>query len=162
MPIAVFDRKATLQFAISRENFGDHRIQSAGDGAFHEGSWPAIAVQADRLDDVIDAGSIAGPLAVKIDTQGAEPGIFAGGPNLLAAASLIALEFSPYMMKRQGGDIGAEIAFLESNFKEGSIVRGDSDDTPEWKPIADIAAELRRLATDEGIATAYFDLVVRR
>jgi FkbM family methyltransferase len=162
VPVALFDRKATLQFAISKENFGDHRIQTAGDGAFREGSWPTIDVQAERLDDVIDVKAVAQPLAVKIDTQGAEPAIFAGGRNVLAAAGLIALEFCPYMMKRQGGDIEAEIGFLDSNFSEGSIVQGDTGGAPVWWPMARVAGELQRLATEASLGTAYFDVVLRK
>jgi hypothetical protein len=119
-------------------------------------------VQAERLDDVIDVKAVAQPLAVKIDTQGAEPAIFAGGRNVLAAAGLIALEFCPYMMKRQDGDIEAEIEFLESNFAEGSIVRGDTGAAPVWWPMARVAGELRRLATEASVGTAYFDVVVRK
>lgn len=162
LPIALFDRRTTLQFALSKENFGDHRIYTAGDGAFREGSWSTIDVQADRLDDVIDASSIARPLVAKIDTQGAEPRIFAGGRGILSLANLIVLEFWPYMMKRLGGDAGAEIGFLEANFREGSVTQGDSGAAPEWRPIGAVAADLRRYAADDGISVAYFDVMVRK
>jgi FkbM family methyltransferase len=161
VPIALFDCRATLKFALSKSNLGDHRIHTEGDGLFEESRWPTIDIEADRLDGVIDASKIKYPLAVKIDTQGAEPNIFVGGSSVLSQASVIALEFCPYMMKRLGGPIDAVIDFLESNFREGSLAAGDSDVKPTWIPINSLAAELRRL-TAQTPRDEYFDVVARK
>lgn len=162
LPIALFDRKATLKFAVSKQNSGDNRIWTDGDGAYNEATWPTTEVQADRLDAVLDATALATPLAVKIDTQGAEPKIFAGGGAVLSRADLIVTEFCPYMMRRLGGDLAAEINFLSEHFREGSIARGDTNTTPSWQPIGGIVSTLRRIAEDEAIGIAYFDVAVRK
>jgi hypothetical protein len=70
----------------------------------------------------------AEPIAAKIDVQGAEPFVIAGGRNTLSRASLLSLEFWPYSMRRMCGDIGAVIAFLAEHFQEGSISPGDKDE----------------------------------
>jgi hypothetical protein len=56
-----------------------------------------IQVQAVPLDDFFD--KVTGPLAVKVDTQGAEPFVIAGDKRIFAGAGLIAMEFCPFLMR---------------------------------------------------------------
>jgi FkbM family methyltransferase len=162
-PIALFDRRTTLQFALSPTNFGDHRIKTSdSDGAYGESERTTIAVEADRLDNILVASDVKLPLVIKIDTQGAEPSIFAGGREILALAEIVALEFWPYGMRRIGGDVGAEIDFIQANFREGSMIKGDSNLEHVWKPIIEVASELRRLSSEPEVATRYFDVIVRK
>ena len=89
--IAVIDRRATLQFGLDNSgNVGDHRIVTAGS------QRKVIDVQAAPLDDLVH--EIIEPLAPKIDVQGAEPFVIAGGRNTLDKVGTLALEFSPYHM----------------------------------------------------------------
>jgi FkbM family methyltransferase len=57
---------------------------SSANGLFDEASRPIIKVRAMRLDDLLEDGPLSPPLAIKLDTQGAEARIFAGGQKVLA------------------------------------------------------------------------------
>jgi FkbM family methyltransferase len=161
--LALFDRKDTLEFELSPINYGDHRIRTTNaNGAFMEATWATISVAADRLDSVVKLEDLGLPLAVKIDAEGAEPNIFGGGRKVLAAADLVSLEFWPYMMRRIGGDVEAELCFLGTNFREGSIAEGDTDTAPQWQSIEGVLDELQRHWTDRETEMRYFDIVVRK
>ncbi|HET6239527.1 MAG TPA: FkbM family methyltransferase [Acetobacteraceae bacterium] len=56
-----------------------------------------IRVQAVPLDDFFD--KVTGPLAVKVDTQGAERFVIAGDTRIFTRACLIAMEFCPFLMR---------------------------------------------------------------
>ena len=125
---------------------------------------PTIQIKSERLDALhLD---LRRPLAVKIDTQGAEPNIFAGGRETLAKADLIAFEFWPYGMRRIGGDVSQMIDFVADTFAEGSIAVGDKESEDRtWRPIKAICAELRHLASDSITVDdylIYFDVIVRK
>jgi len=156
--IALYHTDASLPFEIAVGHSGDHRISmTEAKGELGEHDRQRISVPAKRLDDVIvDAPE---PLGVKIDVQGAEPFVIAGGARTLSRASLLSLEFWPYSMRRMGGDIDAMIAFLAEHFQEGSISHGDKDEQPVWRPIASIAAFLRDFA--ETRTRDYLDVTVR-
>ena len=88
--LALYDRNATLPFEISVRHSGDHRISLIDvEGELNEQDRKKISVSAKRLDDVIT--DITKPLAAKIDVQGAEPFVLAGGRNTLSQASLLSL-----------------------------------------------------------------------
>jgi FkbM family methyltransferase len=161
--LALFDRKSELQFELSPINPGDHRIRvSTEDGTFEESTRETISVQADRLDNLLQLDSVKLPLAVKMDTQGAEPAIFAGGPNILSAAELLTLEFWPYGLRRIGGDVNAELQFLAEHFTEGSVLPGDKSAEIEWHPIGNVVAELKTHWENPNIGKSYFDVLVRK
>jgi FkbM family methyltransferase len=143
--IALFDEKSTLEFELSPDNLGDHRVRATSrSGELKESSWRTVSVAADRLDDVLDLSTLTRPIAVKIDTQGAEPKVIAGGRQILASADLLSLEFWPYGMARIGGDVEEMIAFLEQNFREASILEHDQEVPSDWQPVAPVAARLRK------------------
>ena len=157
--LALFDRDATLPFEISERHSGDHRISVIDvEGELGEQDRKKISVSAKRLDDVIT--DITKPLAAKIDVQGAEPFVLAGGRNTLSQASLLSLEFWPYSMHRMGGDISAVIAFLADHFHEGSISPGDKDERTEWQPIVSVASYLHEFAKTG--TRDYLDVTVRK
>jgi FkbM family methyltransferase len=163
--LALFDCKDILEFELSPVNFGDHRVRTSGvNGVYQEGARMTISVAADRLDSVMQVHALKQPIAVKIDTQGAEAKIFSGGQKVLSGASLIALEFWPYGMRRVGGDVEAWIEFLGSNFREGSIAEGDTDTPPRWRPIPAIVRELHELWAESpaSVGRRYVDVIVRR
>ena len=163
--VALFDRKDVLQFELSSDNFGDHRIRTCdSDGDYIESMRETVSVVADRLDSLIEVGRLKRPLAVKMDTQGAEPNIIAGGTNVFSAADIIALEFWPYGMRRIGGDVNAEILFLLNNFKEGSLVKGDSDAPIQWSPIRSVTEEMQELWDDKinMAGPKYYDVYIRK
>ncbi|HEV2677311.1 MAG TPA: FkbM family methyltransferase [Aliidongia sp.] len=109
---AVADRKGTMHFTCSDYNSGDHRLSSDG----------TIAVETIRLDDFPPA---PGRFAVKIDTQGAEPAIFAGGANTLSQAGLIVSEFWPWGMRRMGLEPSPVLKFIEEHSAKGCVLKHD-------------------------------------
>jgi FkbM family methyltransferase len=158
--IALYDRDGSLPFEIAERHSGDHRISMIdAEGEKNEHHRQKISVSAKRLDDVI--ADVTEPLAVKIDVQGAEPFVIAGGRRTLSQARLLSLEFWPYSMRRMDGDISAMIAFLAENFHEGSISTGGlRDEQAMWQPIASIAAflfEFPKIGSDD-----YLDVTVRK
>jgi hypothetical protein len=148
-----------LPFEIAARHSGDHRISMTEvPGDMDEHNRQKISVPAKRLDDVI--ADTAGPIGVKIDVQGAEPFVVAGGRRTLSRASLLCLEFWPYSMRRMGGDISAMLAFLGEHFQEGSISAGDKDEPAVWQPIASVTALLHEFATTD--KRDYLDVTVRK
>jgi FkbM family methyltransferase len=159
--LALFDKNTALPFEIATRHSGDHRISLIGaKGELDEHNRRKISVPGKRLDDVITTA--AEPIAAKIDVQGAEPFVIAGGRNILSRASLLSLEFWPYSMRRMGGDVSAVIAFLTEHFQEGSISPGDKDEQGMWQPIVSVAAFLHEFAKGKTGKDDYLDITVRK
>lgn len=159
---AVFDRRTTLTFEISVWNSGDHRIRfSDAKGKQEESSRATIPVEAVPLDEVV--GEVKGRLAAKIDTQGAEPFVFAGGAKTLAKADLIIVEWSPYLMARLKAAPEIVVDFLRAHFETVSIVRFGDKRQPTPQPIAtaaDTLLDMARLSRDDPYT--YCDVIARR
>jgi FkbM family methyltransferase len=159
--LALFDSAATLEFEMSPRHSGDHRLRLNKDGgAMKEQTRETIHVQANRLDAVIP--HVRRPLGVKIDTQGAEPFVIAGGASVLAEADVLSLEFWPYSMLRMGGKIGQLTGFLAANFREGTAAAGDRDEILHWQPIESLVGFLDTYATTSVGKGDYLDVVVRK
>jgi FkbM family methyltransferase len=158
--LALFDRNATLHFEVAPRHSGDHRISLADtEGELDERRRQTILVPAKRLDDVImDAVE---PICAKIDVQGAEPFVIAGGRRTLSKAILLSFEFWPYSMRRMAGDICAVINFLTEHFQEGSISVGDKDEQAKWQPIVLVAEYLHEYANKQATYD-YLDVCVRK
>ncbi len=154
-PLALFHSRATLPLAIAEGNIGDHRLTIRG-----ASDRRTVEVPAAPLDDFFDR--VAGPLAVKIDTQGAEPFIIAGGQQVLAEAKLVAMEFCPYLMRQLGGDPEASIALI-SGFSSVAVTRGGKAEMPRYRTPSEAVMLLRdklrsALDSDED----YLDVIARR
>lgn len=146
LSLALFDKPGRLEFQLSPSNMGDHRVRvGKQDGAFGEGRWPAIRVDAERLDDVMAGRTIAEPLAAKVIAQGAEAHIIAGGRNVLARAEIMVVEFFPYALERLRADIGFLTRFLSENFRLAAILPGGQPTPPSWSPAAAVIGEMQRL-----------------
>jgi FkbM family methyltransferase len=142
--IALFDRTSVMEFEVGEGNLGDHRIHLSNQpGQYSEQQRRVIKVNAAPLDEVI--AEISGPLAVKIDTQGAEPFVIGGGRQTLAKAGLLILEFWPYGAARLDGDLNSVIDFLERTFDQISIIHGDDDSLPDPLPRVEACARLRKM-----------------
>ena len=103
------------------------------------------------------------PLAVKIDTQGAEPFIISGARRILSTAELLAVEFWPYGMARMGGDAQVVIDFLRTNFGKGLIGVSNRDDFGEWQAMDAIARQLEERANkDQNRAHIQCDVIVMK
>jgi FkbM family methyltransferase len=137
--LALFDVAGTLAFELSDRNLGDHRIRVRDtDGQWSESRRSVIQVRADRLDNVLTVGALAGPIGAKIATQGAESQVFSGGRSLLEAAALVAFEFWPYGIARANGDPAVVTSFIREHFRTGAVIAGGSDERPIWQPIETI------------------------
>lgn len=162
---ALFDREAILPFEISPSNLGDHRIRlgNTNPGRLAEEKRKVIEVPCACLDD-LDL-PIQGPFFVKIDTQGAEPFVVAGGRSTLAKADVILLEWAPYHMSRMGGDQNIILEFLRTNFTTAKIIDAefDRDDDAEFQPIAKACAALTKsFAEWKNDPIYYVDVVAKR
>ena len=161
--LALFDRQAMMDFEISARNTGDHRIRTrAAEGSYAEHMRDLIRVAADKLDTLLDPGGLRLPLAVKIDTQGAECQVFAGGERVLSQADLIAFEYWPYGIRRTDGDFNFLANFISRHFARGALVNGDRDEPMAWQPIDSITSTLGTLWHAAPAAFRYHDVFVRK
>ncbi len=117
---AVSDRRSVLEFELSDDNFGDHRVRRCRPPAdacelFNESGRDLIRVPADTVDHLLSgvAHEWAEPVAlVWIDVQGYEGYVFQGATELLAGDIPVVAELWPYGIDRSGIGIDryAEIA----------------------------------------------------
>ena len=153
--VALFHTRSTMSLAIATQNTGDHRLTASGVPGRR-----SIDIAAVPLDDFLDR--VRGPLAVKVDTQGAEPFVIAGGRAVFARAGLVALEFCPYLMRQLGGDPGIVIDLL-AGFDRVAVLHGGSADALSYRPPADARRTLRdKLATAAASDADYLDIVAIR
>ncbi|CAB3741196.1 hypothetical protein LMG27174_06732 [Paraburkholderia rhynchosiae] len=125
--LALHEREGVLPFEIADGNLGDHRlhVETNLPAKQNEANREIIEVRCVRLDDL--PIQLTGPVFAKIDTQGAEPYVFAGGRKTLAKADAILVEWSPYHMARLGGDPNVVLRFLEDHFSHGQIEETDAN-----------------------------------
>jgi FkbM family methyltransferase len=161
--LALFDRQTTVDFELSQRNRGDHRIRiKASKGAYAEHTRALVRIAANKLDTIIDPSELRLPLAVKIDTQGAECHVFAGGQRTLSRAELIAFEYWPYGIRRTDGDVNFLADFISRHFSRGALVNGDRDESPAWQPIKTVVDQLGALWRSDNTAYCYRDVFVRK
>jgi FkbM family methyltransferase len=111
--VAAYNCTATVELERSPDNFGDHHIKGANsNGGTDNHRHKTIRVKAAPLDDLVKPTRF--PLAIKIDTQGAEPFVIQGATHTLAQAKLAIIEFWPYGVHRMGGDIRQIIDLLKT------------------------------------------------
>jgi FkbM family methyltransferase len=153
--IALYKSRALLSLAVADGNIGDHRLITS-----EIPSRQTIKVIAQPLDDFLDR--ISEPLAVKIDTQGAEPFIIAGGHKVLAKADLLVFEFCPFLMRQLGGD--PEILIdLVAGFERVAVTRGGKPDHPSFERPAQASTVLRKkLVMPSDTDQDYLDVIAVR
>jgi FkbM family methyltransferase len=153
--IALYNSRTSLALAIAEENIGDHRLTTSGVTGRR-----TIKVTAQPLDDFLD--TITGPLAVKIDTQGAEPFIIAGGQQVLAKADLLVMEFCPYLMRQLGGDPEIPIS-LVTGFEQVAVMPGGIAVRPAYTdPVAAASALRAKLGSAADTDGDYLDIIAMR
>jgi FkbM family methyltransferase len=161
--LAVFSRRDTLSLELAPANFGDHRLRlSDAAGADNEHTWPTITVNAVPLDELASTRS-AERLAVKIDTQGAEPFVYEGGRQTLSRAELVVSEWAPYWLARLGGDPAVVTDFVRDHFATISIANGESGEAgpPEAaRPAAEQLLTMARKYRDD--PRWYVDFIARK
>ncbi|WP_084251831.1 FkbM family methyltransferase [Bradyrhizobium sp. AT1] len=163
--VAMSNANGKLILRRSPTNFGDFRLDSNvqpigmnwANDKYDEAKWDKIEVQTRTLDDSFKELALAGPLIMKIDTQGAEPLIVGGGRQTLSRADLVIMEFWPYGIARQGVDPIAFIDVLAGLF--GSVT---AISAVEGDPLADNFEAIKRLVSGNISTepTGYFDLIL--
>ena len=152
---ALSHSRSTMLLAIADGNIGDHRLT--------HGAVPgrrSIEIQAVPLDDFLER--ITGRLAVKIDTQGAEPYVVAGGQKALAKAGLLAIEFCPFLMKQLGGDPSIVIELI-MGFDRAAVMTGGRAETPRFLGMAEVRRILEnKLISAEASDADYLDILAIR
>lgn len=144
--LALLDRSEQVPFELSPTNPGDHRVRLASHvGLLGEDEWPTIDVPAARLDDVVLPGE--GPLAIKMDVQGAEPLVIKGGARTFARADLVVLEFAPYWMARMGTEPEVVYRLLESLATVSLLPEGSVGEAEAVSPEQAVA-RLREFANE--------------
>lgn len=142
---AVSDRAETLKLGVSKKNLGDHQIDSVEIGR------KQILIQATTLDKEIQQ-KVA---LLKIDTQGWEPKVIAGGKKIIARdLPVIFMEFWPTGYRRSKLDYLKMISFLEKKY--GCIYLIE-DDLEIVYPIKVSALE-KKCLTKKG----YVDLLFKK
>lgn len=110
LPVAVSDRQGIVEFELSTENFGDHRVRTASPGtfaanAFGENARRVIQVPARQLDDLVTElrSDWTRDLAlIWMDVQGHEGNVLRGARRILSTGVPVVAEFWPYGIARSG------------------------------------------------------------
>lgn len=141
--VALMDSAGEVVLELSPNNFGDNRVRRGGGGSamMQESQWTTVAVPARRLDEY--ASQIKRPVALKMDTQGAEPFVVAGGQQVCAMADLVICEFWPYNMNRMKANPTVVAEYL-AGFSSVTIYEGESDDVIAVLPGSELPEYLRK------------------
>lgn len=161
--IALVSNAGVLQFELSKDNFGDHRVRRKSrisKQKFDEANRQVIDVTGERLDAVLDANELPRPIVVKIDTQGAEAEVVQGGRRLFDAADYILTEYCPYLLLRFGSDPAEFIEFVRS-FPFAAIV-DDLDNSELVMGPTDRAIEFMVAFPQDGSAARHVDVLLAR
>lgn len=108
LPYAASDIRSKVEFELSDENFGDHRIRPKRMHApelFQESSRRVTEVEADCLDHLLEnlpKDFIDHIRLIWLDAQGHEGKIFLGGRRIFSRDIPVVSEIWPYGIKRVG------------------------------------------------------------
>ena len=161
---AAWHEAAELEFEIAPVNLGDHRVRTAapdGGSAYGEAARTTVTVPARPVDTLIDADSLAGPVLVKVDVQGAEGQALAGGEALFGRAEIALLEYWPYGLRRLGTEPAALFAAAARHFPYAALLADDQPpETVQLAPFDELAGDL--IAAEEENRTVALDLVLSK
>jgi hypothetical protein len=163
MSVAVFSKRAQLNFELAPANLGDHRLRVTNPklNELEESTRPLITVDAVPLDDI--AAVKLGKLAIKMDVQGAEPFVFEGGPRTLGQADLIVMEFWPYSMARMGADPEVALGFLREKFSHLSLADSELGAPSRPLPMEAALSTLRAFfRSNSQTRSRYLDIIAEK
>ncbi|MEQ6341732.1 MAG: FkbM family methyltransferase [Gammaproteobacteria bacterium] len=169
--VALHDTQGVLDFELSENNWGDHRLRIPGQMAsvtpsFNETERHVVNVQAIPLDMTLDSRELIRPIFLKIDTQGAEVTVLRGARETLKSVDLLVVEFSPYHLGRMGADVADFIKEIEG-WPYGMILSFDSTTVAgaayigQFLPIEKVTEILYSLAKSQS-PDNYVDVVLSR
>jgi FkbM family methyltransferase len=161
LKLAVMDRDGPFVLERSKDNMGDHRIRvgEGRRGAYDEDARPVTTVEGRRLDTALAGRKLAGPVLLKVDTQGAEARVLGGAAGILASVDRVYCEYWPYGLVRMG-DTPARLLEALSGFGYGCVVRPDG--VPPLEPMARLAERVQRAIPVDGRSTEHLDLLLSR
>jgi len=94
---------STLEFELSKDNYGDHRIRvQTTSGRYGEGDRKVISVAVNTLDAVLSNKNL-GECVLFMDAQGFEGHVLSGAKKLIKNNIPIITEFWPYGLIRSDG-----------------------------------------------------------
>jgi FkbM family methyltransferase len=149
---AAYSCDGELEFELSGHNAGDHRIrQSSGAGrrdSYNESARQVVRVQCSRLDSLISPDTLASPVGMKCDIQGAEVHFFKGADSVLSRTDWLVVEYWPYGITRAGSEPSEFFGLLSRHFNFGGIIDGVEGHMPALLPVNTleplVAERLRR------------------
>lgn len=110
------DPDGWLEFELSADNFGDHRVRTGvAAGRYDEDKRRTIRVPSTTLDRVLEAIDPA-KVIVWMDVQGFEGFVLEGAARTLQARVPIALEFWPYGLQRADAFGRMKTALLDAGY----------------------------------------------
>lgn len=165
--MALFNEKGELTFELSQSNHGDHRVRvgnsAESSSLYNESSRLTISVPGDRLDKILNASDLKKPLAIKIDTQGAEHNIYLGGRSIIASADVVFMEYWPYGINRMGGNVANLLDMISEDFSYGLIYEDKEEiNLANLVPIADLIQKLKQKEMSASLKEWNTDLVLTR
>jgi len=93
----------SIEFELSEENFGDHRVRTTTTSGIHnEANRKVISVAVNTIDIALQDVTLD-KCVLFMDTQGFEGHVLSGARKLIEANVPIVTEFWPYGLKRSGG-----------------------------------------------------------
>jgi FkbM family methyltransferase len=140
---AVGSKVGTVEFELSADNFGDHRVHygELGSGSYNEGGRQRITVNSTTLDAMVETSliDISKLRLIKSDTQGSEGHVMKGARLLLARRMVPwVIEFWPYGLDRSGVSREEICTLVKDNFssfvelrQDGTVQKGDIGLFPE-------------------------------
>lgn len=158
---AVVPHEGPLQLERSKNNMGDHRIRlgAGSPGIYLEERRATVEVQGMRLDTALANEILAGPVVLKVDTQGAEVQVLRAAAELLPRVDYAVLELWPYGLRRMG-DSPEELYELVSAFPFGAVLGEGCVST--LAPLSEFVTELRGRLPQDGSSIEHADILVSR
>lgn len=152
---ALWSEAGALRLRRDPRNHGDQRLlpQGTSDQAHRQ-------VPLARLDSLVEAEQLAGPVVAKIDTQGAEVDVLQGAGDLLEHIDYAIVEVWPAGLRRLNRNLGELVEILDGSFGWGRLLlEGESI----W-PLNELREEFDRLnaVTNLEDENTFFDLLVAR
>ncbi len=161
--IALVSNEGLLQFELSKDNFGDHRVRRKSkitNQKYDEKNRQVIDVTGKRLDNVLNADELPHPIVVKMDTQGAESEVVQGGGQLMDAADFVLTEYCPYLLLRFGTDPADFLKFIRT-FPYATMVDDLENSELKLKPTDKVLEDALAFPQD-GSAARHIDLLLAR